>query len=175
MNTAVYAGSFDPITLGHFDVIRRGASLFDEVVVAIGHNPRKQRTLDLDTRLRVLVEVCAPLPNVRVDHFQGLLVHYCERVGARAILRGLRAVTDFEFEFQTGLANMDMAPAIETVFLLTEPRHIFVSSSLIKEIALNGGPAARYLPEASWRALASAMSLAEPAGLTGPGGTSGSG
>lgn len=159
MRRAVYAGSFDPVTLGHLDVIRRGAGLFDEVVVAIGHNPRKARLLDLDTRLSVLREVCAPLPNVRIDHFEGLLVHYCERIGAAAILRGLRAVTDFEFEFQTGLANMDMAPGIETVFLLTEPRHIFVSSSLIKEIASNGGPAARYLPAASWRALSAALGI----------------
>lgn len=137
------------------------------MVVAIGHNPRKQRTLDLPTRLSVLEEVCAPITNVRVSHFEGLLVHYCERIGAKAILRGLRAVTDFEFEFQTGLANMDMSPSVETVFLLTEPRHIFVSSSLIKEIALNGGPAARYLPEASWRALASVMSLEETPMVTG--------
>ena len=162
MKRAVYAGSFDPITLGHLDVIRRGAALFDEVVVAIGHNPRKARTLGLETRLQVLHEVCAPFPNVTVDQFEGLLVHYCQRTGASAILRGLRAVTDFEFEFQTGLANMDMAPEIETVFLLTEPRHIFVSSSLIKEIASNGGPASRYLPPASWRALQSAMGLPEP-------------
>lgn len=171
MKTAVYAGSFDPITLGHLDVIRRGAGLFDEVVVAIGHNPRKQRTLDLQTRLDVLAEVCSPIPNVRIDQFEGLLVHYCARIGARAILRGLRAVTDFEFEFQTGLANMDMAPDVETVFLLTEPRHIFVSSSLIKEIAMNGGPAARYLPDASWRALSRAMSLAAAPQVAGPGGS----
>lgn len=150
---AVYAGSFDPITLGHLDVIRRGATLFDEVVVAIGHNPRKQRTLSLETRLGVLREVTADIPNVRIDSFQGLLVHYCQKVEAVAILRGLRAVTDFEFEFQTGLANMDMAPTIQTVFLLTDPRHIFVSSSLIKEIANNGGEASRYLPAPAWNAL----------------------
>lgn len=159
MKRAIYAGSFDPVTLGHVDVIRRGARLFDEVIVAVGHNPRKARTLDLATRLGVLHEVCGELPNVRIDHFEGLLVHYCQRVGATAILRGLRAVTDFEFEFQTGLANMDMAPSIETVFLLTEPRHIFISSSLVKEIASMGGEASRYLPEASWRALAAAMKL----------------
>lgn len=150
---AVYAGSFDPITLGHLDVIRRGATLFDEVVVAIGHNPRKQRTLSLETRLAVLREVTADIPNVRIDSFQGLLVHYCQQVEAVAILRGLRAVTDFEFEFQTGLANMDMAPTIQTVFLLTDPHHIFVSSSLIKEIANNGGEASRYLPAPAWKAL----------------------
>lgn len=150
---AVYAGSFDPVTHGHLDVIRRGATLFDEVVVAIGHNVRKQRSLPLDVRLALLHEVTADIPNVRIDTFEGLLVHYCRRIEARAILRGLRAVTDFEFEFQTGLANMDMAPEIETVFLLTDPRNIFISSSLVKEIAVNGGDVSRYLPEAALRAL----------------------
>lgn len=150
---AVYAGSFDPVTLGHLDVIRRGATLFDEVVVAVGHNPRKQRWLDLDVRLAVLREVTADVPNVRVDHFEGLLVHYCRRVGAVGILRGLRAVTDFEFEFQTGLANMDMAPEVQTVFLLTDPNHIFISSSLVKEIHQNGGDVSRYLPPAALRAM----------------------
>jgi pantetheine-phosphate adenylyltransferase len=150
---AVYAGSFDPVTHGHVDVIRRGTTLFDEVVVAIGHNVRKQRTLPLDTRLAVLREVCADLPRTRVDSFEGLLVDYARHVGACAILRGLRAVTDFEFEFQTGLANMDMAPDIETVFLLTEPRNIFVSSSLVKDIFQNGGDASRYLPAVAFEAL----------------------
>lgn len=157
MRKAVYAGSFDPVTLGHLDLIRRAAGLFDEVVVAIGHNARKQRTLPLEVRLGLLQAVTADLPNVSVDHFEGLLVHYCQRSGARAILRGLRAVTDFEFEFQIGLANRDMAPEIETIFLLTDPNHIFVSSSLIKEIAANGGDAWRYLPGPSWEALARAM------------------
>ncbi len=150
---AVYAGSFDPVTHGHLDVIRRGATLFDEVIVAIGHNARKQRTLPLEVRERVLREVTADIPRVRVDTFEGLLVDYCHRIGARVILRGLRAVTDFEFEFQTGLANMDMAPDVETVFLLTEPRNIFVSSSLVKEIAANGGDVTRYLPEPALTAL----------------------
>ncbi len=151
---AVYAGSFDPVTHGHLDVVRRGASLFDEVVVAIGHNPRKTRTLPLDERLAILRECCADLPGVRVDSFEGLLVEYARRIGARVVLRGLRAVTDFEFEFQVGLANRDMAPDIETVFLLTEPRNIFVSSSIVKEIAAGGGDVRRYVPAAAADALA---------------------
>ncbi len=154
---AVYAGSFDPVTHGHLDIIRRGAGLFDEVVVAIGHNVRKQRLLPLAERERVLRAVTADIPNVRVDIFEGLLVHYCRRIGAGAILRGLRAVTDFEFEFQTGLANLDMAPQVETVFLLTTPRNIFVSSSLVKEIAGNGGDVAAYVPEAALPSLLSAL------------------
>jgi pantetheine-phosphate adenylyltransferase len=154
---AVYAGSFDPVTHGHLDVIRRGTKLFDVVIVAIGHNVRKQRTMSLSVRERVLAEVTADIPGVRVAVFEGLLVDYCRRVGAGAILRGLRAVTDFEFEFQTGLANMDMAPDIETVFLLTDPQNIFVSSSLVKEIASNGGDVSRYLPEAALVALQAAL------------------
>lgn len=150
---AVYAGSFDPVTHGHLDVIRRGTTVFDQVIVAIGHNVRKQRTLPLAVREQVLREVTADIPRVRVDTFEGLLVDYCRRVGAGAILRGLRAVTDFEFEFQIGLANMDMAPDVETVFLLTDPRNIFVSSSLVKEIAANGGDVTRYVPEAALNAL----------------------
>jgi pantetheine-phosphate adenylyltransferase len=154
---AVYAGSFDPVTLGHLDVVRRGTTLFDEVVVAVGHNVRKKRTMPLDTRLAVLREVTAELPRVRVETFEGLLVDYCRKIGAAAILRGLRAVTDFEFEFQTGLANMSMAPDVQTVFLLTDPRYIFVSSSLIKEIAINGGDVSAYLPPAAFAALSAAL------------------
>jgi pantetheine-phosphate adenylyltransferase len=160
---AVYAGSFDPVTLGHLDVIRRGCALFDEVIVAIGHNVRKQRTLPLDVRLRVLREVCADLPRTRVAFFEGLLVDYARDVGASAILRGLRAVTDFEFEFQTGLANMDMAPEVETVFLLTEPSKLFVSSSLVKEIHANGGDVSRYLPAPALDALREALPPPDPA------------
>ncbi len=153
---AVYAGSFDPVTYGHLDVIQRGATLFDEVVVAIGHNAKKQRTVPLEVRLDVLRQVTAGFPNVRVDTFQGLLVHYCGRIGACAILRGLRAVTDFEFEFQIGLANMDMCPEVETVFLLSDPKNLFISSSLVKEIEQNGGDVTRYLPAPALAALRSA-------------------
>lgn len=156
---AVYAGSFDPVTLGHLDVIQRATRLFDEVIVAVGHNVRKQRTLSLETRLDILKNVTASMPSVRVDMFEGLLVDYCHRIEAGAIVRGLRAVTDFEFEFQTGLANMDMAPDVETIFLLTDPKYIFISSSLIKDIAINGGEAWRYLPPAAWTALAQAYNL----------------
>jgi pantetheine-phosphate adenylyltransferase len=155
---AVYAGSFDPVTLGHLDLIRRGHSLFDELILAVGQNPAKRYLLSTDTRIDVLSSCTGNLPNLRIDRFDGLLVNYCRRVGASVILRGLRAVTDFEFEFQIGLANQDMAPEIETMFLLTEPRHIFVSSSLIKEIAANGGDVSRYVPPAALTALTDALS-----------------
>jgi pantetheine-phosphate adenylyltransferase len=104
-------------------------------------------------RKRVLEECAAPFPNVSVDTFDGLLIDHCRSLGAYFILRGLRAVTDFEFEFQIGLANMDMAPEVETVFLLTEPKNIFVSSSLVREIAMNGGDVSRYLPAPAYKAL----------------------
>lgn len=143
---AVYAGSFDPITVGHVDIIRRGTLIFDEVIVAIGHNVRKQRTLPLDVRVAVVREVLLDVPRARVDVFEGLLVEYCRRVGACAILRGVRGVTDFEFEQPPGLANREMAPEIETVLLFANPRHAFVSSSLIKEIATHGGDVSAWLP-----------------------------
>ena len=151
---AVYAGSFDPITNGHLDVARRAALLFDRVVLAVGENPAKRYRLSLEDRLSVVREATADIPNATVDSFRGLLVDYCRSQGATAIVRGLRAVTDFEFEFQIGLANRDMAPEVETVFLLTDPRHIFISSSIVKEIAANGGDVTRYIPPAAARALA---------------------
>lgn len=150
---AVYAGSFDPITLGHLDIVRRGATLFDEVIIAVGLNPAKRYTFTLEDRMRIVSDAVSDIPNVRVDAFDGLLVDYCKKVDARVILRGLRAVTDFEFEFKIGLANMDMAPDIQTTFLLTEPRMLFVSSSLVREIASHGGDIRRYVPTAAAEAL----------------------
>jgi pantetheine-phosphate adenylyltransferase len=154
---AVYAGSFDPITSGHLDLVRRATGLFDEVVLAIGNNPAKRYLLSTETRRSVLEACTADLNNVSVDVFSGLLIDYCKTRGAGFILRGLRAVTDFEFEFQIGLANMDMSPDIETVFLLTEPRNIFISSSLVKEIASNGGDVSKYLPAPAHSALMAAI------------------
>ena len=156
---AVYAGSFDPITNGHMDLVKRAAGLFDRVVLAIGSNPAKQYLLNIDERKAVLKECTASLSNVSVDTFEGLLVDYCKTIEARVILRGLRAVTDFEFEFQIGLANMDMAPEVETVFLLSEPKNIFISSSLVREIAENGGSVQRYLPKPAHEALHRAIAL----------------
>ena len=139
------------------DLVRRAASLFDEVVLAIGSNPSKRYLLSLTERREMLEECISSLPNVSVDSFDGLLIDYCRNRNATVILRGLRAVSDFEFEFQIGLANMDMAPDIETVFLLTEPKNIFISSSLVKEIAENGGKVDRYLPAPALRALRAGM------------------
>jgi pantetheine-phosphate adenylyltransferase len=144
---ALYPGSFDPPTLGHLDVVRRGADLFDGLVVAIGNNPAKKYWFDLDARTRLMQDAVGSIAAVRVVSFSGLLVDACRQNGATIILRGLRALSDFDMEFRNGLANRDLA-GIETLFLLTEPRNIFVSSSLVKEIAQNGGDVSRYVPPA---------------------------
>jgi pantetheine-phosphate adenylyltransferase len=151
---AVYAGSFDPPTLGHTAVMERAARLYDRVTVAVGDNTRKQCLFSVRERETLLQEAVHHLPHVEVRSFEGLLVDFCRRSGAGVIVRGLRLLTDFEYEFQLGLANRDLAPDIETVFVLTESSHVYMSSSLVKEIARNGGAFGRYVPEAVERALA---------------------
>jgi pantetheine-phosphate adenylyltransferase len=145
---AVYPGSFDPITLGHIDIVERGARLFDEVVVAIGRHPTKHGFFDVDTRCELIAQSLAHLPNVSVASFTGLVVGFCRARGARVLVRGLRATGDFEPEFQMGLANRDLAPEIETVFLIPPASHIHVSSSLVREIAGLGGAFERYVSPA---------------------------
>lgn len=154
---ALYAGSFDPVTLGHLDVIRRGAWLFDKLVVGVGVNPSKRYWFSEGERVRMLESVCADLPNVRVTVFRGLLVDAARTEGVDVILRGLRVLSDFDMEFRYGLANRDLG-GLETLFILTDPRYIFVSSSLIKEIATNGGTVDRYVPEVVRIAVAAHLS-----------------
>ena len=143
--TAIYAGSFDPVTVGHVDLIVRGAALYDHLIVAVGNNPAKRYWFDLEERTRLIAEACAGQVNVEVVPFSGLLVDMAAEAGADVILRGLRALSDFDLEFRNGLANRDLS-GIETVFLLTDPKNIFVSSSLVKEIAINGGDVSSYVP-----------------------------
>ena len=159
--TAVYAGSFDPITLGHLNIAIRGASLVDKLIIAVGENPKKNYMFDLDTRIKLIQESTLDIPNIEVTSFSGLLVDFCRTNEVGIILRGLRAATDFDFEFQIGLANMDMAPEIETVFLLAEPNNIFISSSLVKEIAFHGGNVQHYLPPPTWKALMMKVKMQE--------------
>ncbi len=144
--TAVYAGSFDPVTYGHLDLVERASKLFDQVVVAIGRHPTKRPLFTFEERLDLLSQVTKSLPNVRVDSFDGLLIQYCQRVGARVIVRGLRAATDFEYELQIAHANADMAPQIDTIFLPTRTRYTFVSASLVREIASHHGDVSHYVP-----------------------------
>lgn len=150
---AVYAGSFDPVTLGHTSIIERAAHLYRKVTVAIGANPNKKSMFSVEERQELLTRSLLDLNNVVVESFSGLLIHYCQSIGAGVIVRGMRLLTDFEYEFQLGLANRDLAPDIETVYLFTESEHVYISSSLVKEITLNGGDASRYVPTPVWTAL----------------------
>jgi pantetheine-phosphate adenylyltransferase len=144
--TAVYPGSFDPITGGHVEIVERALRLFDEVIVAVGKHPTKPGFFPVEERCALITASIAHLPRARADHFEGLVVAFCRARGATAILRGLRAHGDFEPEFQMALANRDLAPELETVFLIPSPAQQFVSSSLIREIAHHGGDFARYVP-----------------------------
>ena len=151
---AVYAGSFDPATLGHLDLIERAAALFENVIVAIGVHPTKQPLFSAEERKDLIRRVTAHLPNVTVDHFDGLLIHYCVTKGAGVIVRGLRVTTDFEYELQIAHANADLCPQVDTVFLPTRTKHGFVSASLVREIASHGGDVSRYAPDVVCAALA---------------------
>ena len=144
-SVAVYAGSFDPVTCGHVDLIQRSSRLFGQLIVGVGNNPRKSYLFDSEERVTLVKGEVQGLSNVQVKSFDGLLIEFTREMGAQVILRGLRAVTDFEFEFQLGLANMDLAPRIETMFMLAGPHNIFINSSTVKEIAACGGPVSRYV------------------------------
>ncbi|MEM6786487.1 MAG: pantetheine-phosphate adenylyltransferase [Myxococcota bacterium] len=150
---AVYAGSFDPVTNGHLDVLARACRLFDRVVVGIGIHPTRKPLFSTEERLALLRETAAPLGPVEVDAFEGLLIHYCQRVGARVLIRGLRHAMDFEYELQIAQANADMVPEIETLFLPTAPVWGHITASLVREIASHGGDVSRYAPEPVCRAL----------------------
>jgi pantetheine-phosphate adenylyltransferase len=136
---AIYPGSFDPPTLGHLDVIERASRLFDEIVVAAGENREKSPLLSVEQKIKALKVSTTHIPNVRVDSFTGLLVNYARRLGATAIVRGLRATADFEYEFQMAMVNRKLDDDLETVFLMTKWEYSFVSSKIVKELALLGG------------------------------------
>lgn len=142
----VYPGSFDPVTLGHEDVIRRAASLFDHVIVAVLHNPHKQGCFPVSQRVALLEKVVAQLPNVSVDVWDGLLVDYVRLKGACAVVRGLRAVSDFESELTMAQVNSHLLPGMETVFLMTKPEHSYISSSVVREAASFGGEISEFVP-----------------------------
>jgi pantetheine-phosphate adenylyltransferase len=149
---AVCPGSFDPVTLGHLDIVGRVAGLFDEVVVAVLVNERKQGMFTVDERIAMLRETTADLPNVTIDSFNGLLVDYCTANDVRAIVKGLRAVTDFDYELQMAQMNQRLS-GVDTLFMSTSPEYSFVSSSLVKEVATYGGDVAHLLPESIHRQL----------------------
>jgi pantetheine-phosphate adenylyltransferase len=151
---AVYPGTFDPITNGHVDILRRTLAIFDRVIVAIADNPRKAPLFSREERERFIREALGEETRVEVDAFSGLLVEYCRRVGATTIVRGLRAIADFEYEFQFAHMNRRLAPAVDTMFLMTAEENFYVSSSLVKEVAGLGGDVTGLVPDAVRAALA---------------------
>ena len=146
MRRAIYPGSFDPVTNGHLDVIERARTLFDEVIVAVAHNDEKQALFSLDERLALLHEALDKIDNVRIAQFDGLLVEFAVAQKAKAVIRGLRAVSDFEFEFQMALMNRKLEGEVETIFLMPKEEYTYLSSRLVKEIARLGGDVSGFVP-----------------------------
>jgi len=154
MTLAVYPGTFDPITNGHANILRRSLKIFDRVVVALAENVRKAPLFSLDERRKLIADALGGDKRLEIDAFQGLLADYCRRRGASVVIRGLRALADFEYEFQSAHMNRRLAPDVETMFLMTSEESFYVSSSLVKEVALMGGDVSRMVPPAVVKALA---------------------
>jgi pantetheine-phosphate adenylyltransferase len=150
---AVYPGTFDPITNGHADIMRRTLNIFDRVVVALAENVRKAPLFTIEERKAMITDALGHDPRIEIDHFDGLLVDYVKRRKAGVVIRGLRALADFEYEFQLAHMNRHLAPAVETLFLMTSEESFYVSSSLVKEVALMGGDVSRMVPPAVVAAL----------------------
>ena len=154
MRRAIYPGSFDPVTNGHLDVVERARKLFDEVVVAVAHNEEKHALFSLEERLDLLDGMVGKIDNVKVAQFDGLLVKFATEQNATAVIRGLRAVSDFEFEFQMALMNRQLENKVETIFLMPKEEYTYLSSRIIKEIARLGGDVSKFVPPTVARALA---------------------
>ena len=146
MRTVIYPGSFDPVTNGHMDVVQRAARLFDRVIVAVAENEGKQPLFTLQERRALVAQAAAHLPNVETDSFGGLLIDYAVQHRANAIIRGLRAVSDFEFEFQLALINRSMNDTVETIFVMPKDTYTFLSSRIVKEICRLGGDVGAFVP-----------------------------
>jgi len=147
VSTAVYPGSFDPVTCGHVDIAERAARLFQRLIVAVAVNPQKVPTFTVEERMEFLRLACAHIPNVEVDCFQGLLVDYARQRGIRVVVKGLRVVSDFEMEMQMAHMNRLLEPTLETVFIMTATQYSFLSSSIVKEIAQLGGNIQGLVPD----------------------------
>jgi pantetheine-phosphate adenylyltransferase len=143
---AVFPGTFDPITIGHVDIVVRGAKLFDEVIVAIGINTKKAMLFDLEQRTKWLEESFQHVPNVRIEHYEGLTVEYCKTVGAQFLLRGLRNGTDFDYESHIAQLNKSLKEDIETVFILSSPELGYISSTLVRDLIIHKGDYQKFLP-----------------------------
>lgn len=150
---AIYAGTFDPITLGHLDVIERAARIFNRLIIAVAASTRKETLFTVEERRALVAQAVKRFPNVEVDTFDGLLVEYARAKGVQVLVRGLRAFSDFEFEFQMALTNRKMAPDIETLFLMPKEDYSYVSSSTVREVAQHGGDTRGFVAEPVRRAL----------------------
>lgn len=153
MRRVIYPGSFDPITNGHLDVINRAATLFDEVIVAVAFNDQKQGLFSTEERVSLIREASGTMPNIRIARFDGLLMDFARKEQATAVVRGLRAVSDFEFEFQMALMNRKLEPQIETIFLMPAEKYTYLSSRIVKEIARLGGDVSSFVPVSVAKAL----------------------
>jgi len=147
MRIAIYPGSFDPITYGHLDILKNAAGIFDQVIIAVAHNGAKAGFLTVEERVELIRASIKDLANVEADSFEGLTIEYAKKRGASVLIRGLRAVSDFEFEMQLSQTNSALCDEIKTVFLTTKPEYNFISSSTIKEILANGGDISKFVPE----------------------------
>ncbi len=145
--TAIYPGSFDPITKGHLDVLERASKMFDRVIIAVLKNSSKKSFLPVDDRVKLIKESIKDLDNVEVDSFEGLTIEYAQSKGAHFLIRGLRAVSDFEYELQLCQTNSAIAPDIDTVFLTTKPKYNFISSSIVKELSDFGTDVSKFVPK----------------------------
>ena len=146
MKRAIYPGSFDPLTLGHLDMIERSAKIVDELVIGVLNNSAKNSLFSLDERVSMIKEMTESMPNVTVASFDGLLVDYMKEINATIIVRGLRAVTDFEYELQMAQTNRVLAPDVDTVFLTTSLQYSYLSSTIVKEFASYGGDISKFVP-----------------------------
>jgi len=147
MNIAIYPGSFDPVTKGHLDILKNAAEIFDRVIIAVAHNGEKKGFLPVDKRVELIRESIKEFKNVEVDAFDGLTIDYAKKHSAKVLIRGLRAVSDFEYEMQLSQTNSALCEDIKTVFLTTKPEYNFISSTTIKEILNNGGDISKFVPE----------------------------
>ena len=146
MKVAVYPGSFDPFTKGHENIIERGVKVFDQIVVAVAHNTTKKTIFTVDERVQILNEIFKDRGDVKVDYFEGLLADYIKRMGTNIVIRGMRTVSDFEFEMQMALANKTLSTELETVFMVTDSEFSHISSSVIKEVISLGGSVSHMVP-----------------------------
>ena len=148
MTIAIYPGSFDPITLGHVDIITRASRIFDRIIMAVAVNPKKKTLFDMAERVRLIREAVGNLSNVTIEAFDGLTVTFAKQHGAQVIIRGLRAVSDFELEFQMGQMNKTLYPELETLFMMAKLDYTFLSSTLVKEVVMLGGDVSALVPQA---------------------------